>query len=103
MKPRFLIPVVILIALHMFAINPIYGQEQTASDVKRGKIKGNVIDRATKSPLPGVGVMIAGTQTGASTDLEGNFSIRKVPVGNYTLRFQLIGYKPLSKTDVVGK
>ncbi len=69
----------------------------------KGTIKGKVVDSETKSPLIGASVMLVGTRRGSVTDTDGNFTIDNVPVGNYALKFSSIGYKPLSKTDVIIK
>ena len=38
-------------------------------------ITGNVTDKESNESLPGVAVMIKGTTTGTTTDMNGNFSI----------------------------
>ncbi len=38
-------------------------------------IKGTVVEKDTGEPLPGVTIVISGTDKGASTDFDGNFSI----------------------------
>lgn len=68
-----------------------------------GIIKGKIIDSETKSPLPGVSVLIPGKSMGTNSDPDGNFSIRNLPVGNYTLQFNCIGYEPVTKTDIIVK
>ncbi len=82
-----------------------YGISQTVSNsnVLIGTIKGHVNDGATKTPLIGTNIIIAGTQMGAATDLEGNFTIHNVPIGSYTLRFSYIGYESHTKTDIIVK
>jgi TonB-linked SusC/RagA family outer membrane protein len=52
-------------------------------------ITGNVKDEKNE-PLPGVSVIIAGTNTGVMTDANGNYSIKVN--GNQTLRFSFVGY-----------
>lgn len=55
-------------------------------------IKGRVMDAGYEEPLPGVNVVVKGTNYGTITDLEGNFSI-DVPAGQKnTLEFASIGY-----------
>lgn len=56
-----------------------------------GKIAGKVIDKTTGEPLIGVNVVIAGTTTGAATDLDGHYSIN-VAAGSYTLQVSFISY-----------
>ena len=62
-----------------------------------GKITGRVTDAETSQPLPGVDVTIEGTMMGASTSVDGTYTILNVPPGTYTLKCSLIGY---AKTTV---
>lgn len=57
-----------------------------------GKIVGKVTDFETGQPLPGVTVMIEGTNMGAATQLDGTYTILNVPAGTYSLRFSMVGY-----------
>jgi hypothetical protein len=75
----------------------------TADEGPLGIIKGKVIDKETKTPIPGASVLIFGTRTGTNSDSDGNFTIRNVPIGDYTLHFNCIGYEPLAKTDIIVK
>ncbi|MFN3529418.1 MAG: carboxypeptidase-like regulatory domain-containing protein [Bacteroidia bacterium] len=68
----------------IFNISAIYAQN--------GSIKGSVKDD-TKLPLIGVNVIIKGTNIGASTDFDGNYSITNVKPGTYTLFVSYISYK----------
>ena len=70
---------------------------------RTGTIKGSVTDSETKTLLPGTNVLIVGTPMGSATDAEGKFTIQKVPVGNYTLEFRIIGFEPFRKTDIIVK
>lgn len=65
-----------------------------------GKIAGKVTDSQTGNPLPGVNVIVEGTDLGAATDADGEYFILRVPVGTYTLRAQIIGYTTIRKTNV---
>ena len=67
---------------------------------QNGVIKGKVVDSSTKQPLAGVNVMLVETTLGASTDVEGNFYILNVPVGDYQIKFMYIGYETHIKTDI---
>ncbi|MBN2611461.1 MAG: TonB-dependent receptor [Bacteroidales bacterium] len=53
-------------------------------------ITGKVVDALDNSALPGVNVIVQGTQTGAVTDIDGKYSI-DVEVGK-VLVFSMIGY-----------
>ncbi|NOZ55192.1 MAG: TonB-dependent receptor plug domain-containing protein [Calditrichaeota bacterium] len=65
-----------------------------------GKIAGVVKDADTGEPLPGVNVVIVGTQMGAATNENGYYFIIGVPPGVYTVRAQMIGYTPVDQQDV---
>lgn len=56
-------------------------------------IQGHVRDAQTGDPLPGANVFLVGTSLGASTDLNGNYVIRNVPPGSYTVRTSYVGYR----------
>jgi TonB-linked SusC/RagA family outer membrane protein len=53
-------------------------------------IKGTVSDASNNTPLPGVNVIVQGTNTGTVTDLDGNYSISADP--GQILEFSMIGY-----------
>jgi len=56
---------------------------------------------AKKQPLVGVTVTIPDARTGAVTDAQGQFTIGNVPAGAYTVRAQLVGYRPVTTTNLV--
>ena len=63
-------------------------------------VTGTVKD-ATGEPMLGVSVVVDGTSIGSVTDLDGNFTIQKVPE-NATLKISYVGYKE-QKLQVAGK
>jgi hypothetical protein len=58
-------------------------------------VKGTVIDRASRAPVPGASVLVVGVQPplGATTDAHGVFRVPGVPVGRQTVRVSHIGYE----------
>ncbi|MCH7516490.1 MAG: carboxypeptidase-like regulatory domain-containing protein, partial [Bacteroidetes bacterium] len=66
-----------------------------------GTIKGHITDESNGEALIRVNVIITGTTIGAAADLDGNYTITKVPAGTYTLVFSLISYQTITKSDVV--
>ena len=58
-------------------------------------LHGRVTDVHSGDPLPGATVYIVGTSLGASTDLNGAYTIVNVPPGSYTMRTTYIGYKTI--------
>lgn len=67
-----------------------------------GTIKGTVKDEKTGEAVIGANVVLEGTTQGASTDIEGNFSIPKVKVGKHNLVVTYLSYKTktISGVDV---
>ncbi|TLU92331.1 TonB-dependent receptor [Dyadobacter sediminis] len=61
-------------------------------------IKGKVVDDKGEG-LPGVNVLVTGSQTGTSTDQNGQYTL-SVPEGNVVLRFSFIGF--VSQDATVG-
>lgn len=57
-------------------------------------ITGNVLDKETASPLPGVTIVIPGTTLGTSTDSNGKYQIT-IPSNIKQLRFSFIGYESI--------
>lgn len=67
----------------------------------QGSITGKVIDKSTKEGLPGVNLIVIETNFGAATDINGEFIIRNVPIGKYSVRASYVGYLSATKTDIV--
>jgi hypothetical protein len=65
-----------------------------------GKIAGKAIDSKTKEPLVGVNIIVDGTKTGASTDIDGNYNILNLSPGVYSLRASAIGYRPVTVSQI---
>ena len=64
-------------------------------------VYGKVIDKITKQPLPGANVLVLNTNNGSSTNLDGKFEIKNLPPGEYQLRASIIGYRSITKADVM--
>jgi len=73
------------------------------SAMGQGTVSGRVTDTATGRALPGANVYLENTPYGAATDLEGSYTIYKVPAGDYNLVTEFIGYRketvPVTVTD----
>ncbi|NQT63664.1 MAG: TonB-dependent receptor [Candidatus Marinimicrobia bacterium] len=65
-----------------------------------GKVSGVVTDAVTGEPLPGVNVIIQGTNYGTATDLSGNFYILNVPPGIVSVDASFIGYARMTIQEV---
>jgi len=65
-----------------------------------GNISGRIVDSQTNQPLIGATVLLVGTNRGAQTDVDGKFTIPRVPPGSYTLKITAVGYHSLEIKDV---
>lgn len=61
-----------------------------------GTIRGFVYDKETGEPIIFTNVVLKGTTMGTSTDVNGFYSITRVPVGKYTIECTSIGYSTAS-------
>ena len=68
--------------LFLFSSLVLFGQ---------GGISGVVLDE-NGGPLPGANVVIENTSTGVSTDFDGNFTIKPITPGRYSVEVSFIGY-----------
>ena len=66
-------------------------------------IKGTVSDNETSNPLVGASVVILESKPlmGATTDLNGNFKIEKVPIGRYNISVSYLGYESSVVSEVL--
>ena len=59
-------------------------------------IKGFVYEKSNGEPVMFANVYLKGTTLGSTTDINGYFSITRIPDGNYTLLVTMMGYDTIS-------
>ena len=64
-----------------------------------GTIRGKVTD-ADGVPLPGANVYVPAVGVGAAADMEGSYIILNIPVGDYDVVVQMMGYQKQTMTGV---
>jgi TonB-linked SusC/RagA family outer membrane protein len=74
----------LLILFALFLVNLTFAQSES--------VKGKLIASAGGLPLPGVNVIVKGTNNGTTTDIDGSFVLKNVPPKS-VLVFSFIGYK----------
>ena len=65
-------------------------------------VSGTVIDAETGETVPGVNILIVELQRGAASDSDGNYEIRNIDAGTYTVRATFVGYNTFTGTLQVG-
>lgn len=76
--------------------NPIKAQSPTQT------IKGTVIDKQAQSTLPGVNIVVLGSNPikGTTTDMDGKFKLTDMAPGRYDLKITFLGYKEIVLPNV---
>lgn len=83
---RVLVAVIVLTLI----LNPAIAQEDYHQN-----IKGRVLDKVSRKPLPGATVVIPDSSSvyGTTTDNKGYFKLEDVEVGRTTIKVSYMGYK----------
>jgi len=66
------------------------------------QLQGKVVDEKGEG-LIGATVLVDGTTQGAKTDLQGQFAIRNIADGTYSLTFSYVSYEKKTITDIIVK
>jgi hypothetical protein len=87
----------ILLSLLLVGFSSAFGQ------IPAQTIKGQVTDKQSQTTLPGVSVVVLNSNPiiGAVTDIDGNFSIKNVPIGRVTLQFTFLGYNTVTINNLI--
>jgi hypothetical protein len=81
--------------LFIFAIVSLFAQAQN------GTVRGFVYEEETGEVVIFTNVFLKGTSIGASTDVNGYFSVTQIPEGQYTLVVTYLGYDTFSEEITV--
>ncbi len=84
-------PLFLLLILSTTSIQHAVAQPTT------GEVRGKVVDASTNEPLIGAQVSIRDTKTGTTTTISGEYVLRRLEPGEYTIIARYIGYKSLSR------
>jgi iron complex outermembrane recepter protein len=60
-------------------------------------LRGKITDNQDGSPIPGVAVYLGTSMTGTITDVNGEFSFKRLLKGRYILKTHLLGYKNVER------
>jgi hypothetical protein len=80
---------------HITIFIPLFREKEQQPVVIHGRVTE---DFADNKPIVGANVIVTGEQLGTVTDVNGNYRLQDVPVGNQTLRVSIPGFKTQSKT-----
>ncbi len=69
-----------------------------------GALKGKVLDKDTREPIPFANIILEnkGSQVGGATsDFDGNYTIKPIPPGRYDLKATFVGYKTVITQGII--
>ncbi|MCP4442752.1 MAG: TonB-dependent receptor [Aureispira sp.] len=94
---RTTINLILIIIVISFAQPNLWAQTHTQS------IHGTLIDQDSKTPLIGatIGVKSGDKIYGATTDIDGDFHIKDVPVGRLDVEITYLGYDPIRLNSIM--
>ena len=69
-------------------------------NAQNASVRGRVYDAVSNEPLPFVNIIVSGTQTGATSDLDGNFVITGLNAGFIRLQASFVGYKQAVSPEI---
>ncbi|WP_081210577.1 TonB-dependent receptor [Salegentibacter sediminis] len=72
------------------------------AQAQTGKISGSIFDVEANDVMPFANVSLKGTNTGTTSDFEGDYSLTVEP-GTYTVVFSFVGYETVEVTEVLVK
>lgn len=84
----------------IFAFCPIFANSQDITQ----NIRGVIVDADNKVPLIGCTVKILdidGKIYGGTTNVNGEYAVRNVPIGKHNVEFKFVGYEPAIKTVIL--
>jgi len=87
-----------VVALAAVAFATMLGASRATAQGNTGTVAGVVADSATKAPLSGVEVIVAGEGSAGTrntrTGINGRYSLTGVPAGQVMVSVRLVGYAP---------
>ncbi|HZO20662.1 MAG TPA: SusC/RagA family TonB-linked outer membrane protein [Gemmatimonadaceae bacterium] len=83
------------VSVGLLAVGIAGAQEQ------QGSVSGRVTDASSNEPIPAAQVSIVGTTTGASTNSDGQYTIRSLRPGTVELRVLRVGYSEQKRSITV--
>lgn len=89
---------IFLLAGILLCLHTALQADETAPRKSDANLYGHVVDLLTGEHLPYATVGLEGTTLGTTTDATGHYFLKNLPVGEFTVEVQVLGYKPLQKT-----
>jgi hypothetical protein len=86
--------------IHLLSAALVLFGAAAGASAQPGTVCGTLRDAATGEELVGVNIVIVGTSVGATTDLDGRYTLKNAPPEPFDLRFSYVGYTSSTVTGV---
>jgi TonB-dependent starch-binding outer membrane protein SusC len=86
-----------MVFMLLLAMGP--DQNVKAQNEELISIRGVVVDAETNQPIENVNILVQGTKSGTTSNMDGEFTIEDIPAGQYTIIFSHINYILYSYTQ----
>ncbi len=96
---KFLFPVMKFSKFTLF-LSAVLTLSYSAYAQTAGSISGKITDNTTNEELIGANIIVLGTNTGSSSDIDGNYIIKGLQPGSYKLKVSYISYQPVTVEDI---
>ena len=91
---QFIMRSLTIFFIFIFGLGSLSGQN-------KGSIGGKITDKSNNEELISASVLIVGTSMGATSDLDGTYTLRALKPGKYSLKFSYISYQSSLVENVV--
>lgn len=88
------------ILINLFIVLNFAFKLQANESQETFSISGKIFNANTFKPIAGVTVQVLGTSTGAITNREGEFTIKNIKGGVYSIKFSAIGYETFVQSNI---
>jgi hypothetical protein len=72
-----------------------------SGQISTQNIRGVVVDKSSNQPVEFANVFISAINAGTNTDSLGNFILKDIPVGNYSVKVSKVGYETFIMNEIV--
>src|SRR3972149_10696890 len=83
----------LVLSVILFWSNNVYSQGS-------GTITGTIVDKQNGEALIGANIFLEGTALGAASDIDGNYTIKGIAPGHYTLIASMVSYTKIRVTNI---
>ena len=70
---------------------------------QKASIKGQIVNGEDQTPIHGADVYLGKLSLGATSQVDGHFTLNDIPFGEVTIRVSMIGFKDVDRSFILEK